>query len=159
MGTHPIFESDFDCLTEKSIDTSMAQKLSFAENFALSGCAAVVSKTAAAPIERIKLLIQNQDEMIKQGKLDTKYKGIGECATRTMRNEGLASFWRGNLANCIRYFPTQALNFAFKDKIKAVVKKPMGPNPGEGQKFAANILSGGLAGTLSLTVVYSLDFA
>ena len=44
----------------------MAQKLSFAENFALSGCAAVVSKTAAAPIERVKLLIQNQDEMIKQ---------------------------------------------------------------------------------------------
>ena len=47
----------------------MAQKLSFAENFALSGCAAVISKTAAAPIERIKLLIQNQDGMIKQVKL------------------------------------------------------------------------------------------
>ena len=47
----------------------MAQKLSFAENFALSGCAAVISKTAAAPIERIKLLIQNQDEMIKQVRL------------------------------------------------------------------------------------------
>jgi len=44
----------------------MAQKLSFAENFALSGCAAVISKTAAAPIERIKLLIQNQDEMINR---------------------------------------------------------------------------------------------
>jgi len=135
----------------------MSQKLGFAENFALSGCAAVVSKTAAAPIERIKLLIQNQDEMIKQGKLDTPYKGIGECASRTMRNEGLASFWRGNLANCIRYFPTQALNFAFKDKIKAAV------SPGKGapqyQKFGANILSGGLAGTLSLCVVYSLDFA
>jgi len=71
----------------------------------------------------------------------------------------LASFWRGNLANCIRYFPTQALNFAFKDKIKAVVKKGMGPGAGEGAKFAGNILSGGLAGTLSLTVVYSLDFA
>merc|ERR1719320_1932711 len=27
-------------------------------------------------------------------------------------------FWRGNLANCLRYFPTQALNFAFKDKIE-----------------------------------------
>jgi solute carrier family 25 (adenine nucleotide translocator) protein 4/5/6/31 len=41
-------------------------KLSFAENFALSGVAAVCSKTAAAPIERVKLLIQNQDEMLKQ---------------------------------------------------------------------------------------------
>ena len=36
------------------------QKLGFAENFMLSGVAAGVSKTAAAPIERVKLLVQNQ---------------------------------------------------------------------------------------------------
>jgi solute carrier family 25 (adenine nucleotide translocator) protein 4/5/6/31 len=47
------------------------KKLSFLENFALSGVAAVVSKTSAAPIERIKLLVQNQDEMIKKGTLKT----------------------------------------------------------------------------------------
>jgi len=123
----------------------------------LSGVAAVTSKTAAAPIERVKLLIQNQDEMLKQGMLDKKYGGIVECATRTMNNEGTLSFWRGNLANCIRYFPTQALNFAFKDKIKAAVGvKKTAPTY---QKFGSNILSGGLAGTLSLCVVYSLDFA
>lgn len=33
---------------------------------------------------------------------------------------GFLSFWRGNLANVIRYFPTQALNFAFKDKYKQI---------------------------------------
>lgn len=135
----------------------MAQKLSFAENFALSGCAAVISKTAAAPIERIKLLIQNQDEMIKQGKLDVPYKGIGECASRTMKNEGALSFWRGNTANCIRYFPTQALNFAFKDNIKAMFATPK--TAPQWQKFGSNILSGGAAGTMSLLFVYSLDFA
>merc|ERR1712223_1293139 len=159
MGTHPIFESDFDCLTEYIVTEHKmsGKKLSFAENFALSGCAAVISKTAAAPIERIKLLIQNQDEMIKQGKLDVPYKGIGECATRTMKNEGALSFWRGNLANCIRYFPTQALNFAFKDKIKAIFATPK--TAPQWQKFGSNILSGGAAGTLSLLFVYSLDFA
>ena len=36
------------------------QKLGFAENFMLSGVAAGGSKTAAAPIERVKLLVQNQ---------------------------------------------------------------------------------------------------
>jgi len=50
-------------------------KLGFAENFALSGAAAVISKTAAAPIERIKLLVQNQDEMIKAGRLSEPYRG------------------------------------------------------------------------------------
>ena len=47
------------------------QKLGFFESFMLSGVAAGVSKTAAAPIERVKLLVQNQDEMIKQVKNST----------------------------------------------------------------------------------------
>jgi len=132
-------------------------KLGFAENFALSGVAAVVSKTAAAPIERVKLLVQNQDEMIKQGKLTEPYKGVIDCTMRTLKTEGLIPFWRGNLANCIRYFPTQALNFAFKDKIKIIFKQnksdPYAVN------FAKNIGAGGCAGALSLCFVYSLDFA
>ena len=39
-------------------------------------------------------------------------------ASRVVAEEGFGSLWRGNLANVIRYFPTQALNFAFKDYIK-----------------------------------------
>lgn len=115
----------------------------------MGGVSAAVSKTAAAPIERVKLLIQNQvrrlakspvgsstaslmtqwwdsqltfsqDEMLKSGRLDRKYDGIVECFSRTMKNEGTMSLWRGNTANVIRYFPTQALNFAFRDTYKAM---------------------------------------
>ena len=50
---------------------------------------------------------------IKQGRLSEPYKGITDCFARTYRDEGLLSLWRGNTANVIRYFPTQALNFAF----------------------------------------------
>ena len=35
--------------------------------------------------------------------------GIGNCFARVSREQGIASFWRGNLANVIRYFPTQVL--------------------------------------------------
>jgi solute carrier family 25 (adenine nucleotide translocator) protein 4/5/6/31 len=118
------------------------KKLGFAENFMLSGVAAGVSKTAAAPIERIKLLVQNQDEMIKQGRLDKPYKGVVDCAARVLKTEGVYPFWRGNLANVLRYFPTQALNFAFKDSVKAVFKTPKDA-PGY-VKFATNITSGDL---------------
>mmetsp|Transcript_22520 Transcript_22520/g.36853 ORF Transcript_22520/g.36853 Transcript_22520/m.36853 type:complete len:311 (-) Transcript_22520:421-1353(-) len=132
------------------------KKLGFAENFALSGAAAIISKTAAAPIERVKLLVQNQDEMLKTGRLDTPYKGVIDCTARTYRAEGFLSFWRGNLANCIRYFPTQALNFAFKDQIKALFK----PKKSDSYpvKFSKNIASGGAAGAMSLLFVYSLDY-
>ena len=63
--------------------------LGFAENFALSGAAAVISKTAAAPIERVKLLVQNQAEMLKNGSLDKPYKGVVDCTMRTFRTEGM----------------------------------------------------------------------
>lgn len=79
----------------------------FAIDFLMGGVSAAVSKTAAAPIERVKLLIQNQDEMIKAGRLSEPYKGIGDCFGRTIKDEGFASLWRGNTANVIRYFPTQ----------------------------------------------------
>jgi len=133
------------------------KKLGFFENFMLSGVAAGVSKTAAAPIERVKLLVQNQNEMIKQGVLDKPYKGVIDCTTRVLKTEGIIPFWRGNLANVLRYFPTQALNFAFKDTIKSIFATPK--TASQGRKFATNIASGGCAGTMSLIFVYSLDYA
>jgi len=133
------------------------KKLGFFENFMLAGVAAGVSKTVAAPIERVKLLVQNQDEMIKQGRLDKPYNGVMDCCSRVLKTEGVYPFWRGNLANVLRYFPTQALNFAFKDAIKVAFATPK--DASNAKKFTMNILSGGMAGTCSLLFVYSLDYA
>ncbi|PFH54426.1 hypothetical protein AMATHDRAFT_12 [Amanita thiersii Skay4041] len=129
----------------------------FAVDFMMGGVSAAVAKTSAAPIERVKLLMQNQDEMIKQARLSSPYKGIIDAFSRTYKNEGLLSFWRGNTANVIRYFPTQALNFAFRDYFKSLFgfKK----SQGYWQWFAGNIASGGAAGASSLLFVYSLDYA
>merc|ERR1712203_1244905 len=153
MGT---WQTSFppDQLLCKQIKMGGGQKLGFAENFMLSGVAAAVSKTAAAPIERVKLLVQNQSEMLKQGILDKPYSGVVDCTTRTMKSEGIGAFWRGNMANVIRYFPTQALNFAFKDTVKSMFKTAK--DAPQYEKFGKNILSGGVAGSLSLTFVYSL---
>ncbi|KAJ9067713.1 hypothetical protein DSO57_1036373 [Entomophthora muscae] len=135
----------------------MSNDKNFLLDFMLGGVSAAVSKTAAAPIERVKLLIQNQDEMIKNGRLASPYKGIGECFSRTIKDEGFMSLYRGNVANVLRYFPTQALNLAFKDKFKRM----FGYKKEEGYWtwFAGNLASGGAAGATSLLFVYSLDFA
>jgi len=130
----------------------------FMVDFLMGGVSAAVAKTAAAPIERIKLLVQNQGEMIKSGRLATPYTGIVDCARRTYADEGMVSFWRGNTANVIRYFPTQALNFAFKDYFKSLFgyKKE---RDGYYWWLAGNLASGGMAGASSLLFVYSLDYA
>lgn len=63
-------------------------ELSFLETSVLSGTAAVIAKTVSAPIERVKLMIQNQDEMMKQGRIEQPYKGNWDCTVRTFRAEG-----------------------------------------------------------------------
>ncbi|KAE8673014.1 ADP,ATP carrier protein 1 [Hibiscus syriacus] len=83
----------------------------FVIDFLMGGVSAAVSKTAAAPIERVKVLVQNQDEMIKAGRLSKPYKGVTDCFTRTIKDEDVLSLWRGNTANVIRYFPTQVRLF------------------------------------------------
>ncbi|KAI3738728.1 hypothetical protein L2E82_28845 [Cichorium intybus] len=130
----------------------------FAIDFLMGGVSGAVSKTAAAPIERVKLLVQNQDEMIKSGRLSEPYKGIGDCFSRTIKDEGLMSLWRGNTVNVMRYFPTQALNFAFKDYFKALFnfKKD---RDGYAKWMAGNLASGAAAGASSQIFVYSLDYA
>jgi len=123
------------------------------------GISGAVSKTITAPIERVKLIIQTQDANPKiiSGEVP-RYTGIGNCFSRVHSEQGMGAFWRGNLTNCIRYFPTQAFNLAFKDSIKAQFPK-YSPKKEFAQFFAVNMASGGLAGAGSLCIVYPLDYA
>lgn len=129
----------------------------FMVDFLMGGVSAAVSKTAAAPIERVKLLIQNQDEMIKVGRLSEPYKGITDCFARTIKDEGVLSLWRSNGVNIIRYFPTQAFNFAFKDYFKRIFNFKKDKD-GYCKLFAGNLASGSAAGASSLLLTYSLDY-
>jgi len=91
--------------------------------------------------------LSEQDEMIKSGRLDRKYDGIIECFRRTTAQEGVVSLWRGNTANVIRYFPTQALNFAFRDTYKSMFayKKE---RDGYAKWMMGNLASGGVCSNL-----------
>lgn len=137
---------------------SLTDPVAFAKDFAAGGISAAISKTAVAPIERVKLLLQVQ-HISKQISEDKRYKGIVDCFVRIPREQGFLAFWRGNFANVIRYFPTQALNFAFKDKYKQVFLGGVDKNKQFWRYFAGNLASGGAAGATSLCFVYPLDFA
>jgi solute carrier family 25 (adenine nucleotide translocator) protein 4/5/6/31 len=131
----------------------------FIINFLAGGVSGAVAKTATAPIERVKLLIQTQDANPKIISGEVKrYTGIVDCFTRVASEQGIKAFWRGNLTNIIRYFPTQAFNFAFKDSIKAMFPKA-DKRTEFGKFFLINMFSGGLAGAGSLLIVYPLDYA
>jgi len=136
----------------------LGDPVSFAKDFIAGGVSAAISKTAVAPIERVKLLLQVQ-HVSKQIAVENQYKGMVDCFVRIPKEQGFLAFWRGNLANVIRYFPTQALNFAFKDKYKQVFLGGVDKKTQFFRYFLGNLASGGAAGATSLCFVYPLDFA
>jgi solute carrier family 25 (adenine nucleotide translocator) protein 4/5/6/31 len=130
--------------------------MDFVKDFLAGGVSGAIAKTMTAPIERVKLIIQTQDAnpRIISGEI-ARYKGIGDVFVRVSQEQGIQAFWRGNFVNILRYFPTQAFNFAFKDSIKKLFPKAKS----FGGKLAINVASGGLAGAGSLCIVYPLDYA
>ena len=62
------------------------------------------------------------------------------------------------MANVIRYFPTQALNFAFKDVYKQIFLGGVDQKTQFWRYFLGNLGSGGAAGATSLCFVYPLDY-
>ena len=151
------------------------------ESLILSGTAAVISKTVSAPLERVKLLLQNQRELIIHDRLSTPYTGFLNCITRIIRNEGILSLWRGNFTNCVRYFPYQAINFTLKEKFKQILfvsernnynstrntivkankdntNNTDAPKTSFVTKLLQNMTIGGMAGVCGITVTYPLDY-
>merc|ERR1712222_270588 len=93
-------------------------------NLAAGGISGAISKTITAPLEKVRLAIQNQDSnpRILSGEMKP-YTGMANCFQRHLTELGASSLWRGNVANCIRYVPTAAFNLAFKDNIKRLFPK------------------------------------
>ena len=129
--------------------------MSFGKDF-LDGEVAI-SKMAVAFMERSSCCCCRYSMLANKLRqvVNKIYKGIIDYRVHIPKEQGVLSFWRGNLASVIRYFPTQALNFAFEDTYKKIFM-------GGVDKFCAT-----LQGTwhqvvplgTSLCFVYPLDFA
>jgi len=127
-------------------------------NLAAGGISGAVSKTLTAPLEKVKLAIQNQDSdpRVISGEMK-RYTGMGDAFKRHVTELGASSLWRGNFANCIRYVPTAAFNLAFKDNIKRMFPK-YNKDTDFGKFAAAQIASGAAAGGATNTLVYPLIY-
>merc|ERR1711927_57428 len=127
-------------------------------SLAAGGISGAVAKTITAPLEKVKLAIQNQDSnpRVLSGEMK-RYTGMVDCTKRHISELGASSLWRGNVANCVRYVPTAAFNLMFKDTIKGLFPK-YNKNTDFGKFAAAQIGSGAAAGGLTNTLVYPLIY-
>ncbi|KJH47272.1 ADP/ATP translocase 1 [Dictyocaulus viviparus] len=129
----------------------------FVIDLSVGGASAAISKTVVAPIERVKLLLQVQYSH-KDITAQNRYNGIVDAFLRVPKEQGFLSFWRGNFTNVMRYFPTQALNFAFNDLYKSFMLKDVSYSQNFWKYTFSSLAAGGCAGSTTLCFVYPLDF-
>ena len=122
----------------------------------ISSLTSGLSKTLTAPIERIKLLLQLQDAS-SQIPASSRYTGVWNCTIRVLKDQGVLSFWRGNLANVVRYIPSMAFAFATKDWFKRTFCR-FDAEKDKMKFYWGNLASGGFGGAAAALVTYPLDF-
>ena len=154
--------------TVESIATHQVNQETSPMKDALSGgMAGAVSKTAVAPIERVKLLMQLEFSLTNKNRGDGRRLGALEIARNVYRDEGMLAFWRGNTPNVIRQGGTSAMNFFFMDWYKGAIRPlltrshQLGSDEETRRKrraFVSSFLSGGLAGGTTTSILYPIEF-
>lgn len=129
------------------------ERKTFLVNMVSGGLSGVISKVVSAPIERVKLVLQTQH--VNKSLQSRRYSGAIDCIRRIYAEQGILAFWRGNVANILRYFPNQAMTFSFKDRFKDIFVGKSSNQEGW-RFFVGNVAAGGAGGALALAIVYPL---
>ncbi|TYZ67579.1 hypothetical protein PybrP1_010811 [[Pythium] brassicae (nom. inval.)] len=127
------------------------------QNILCGGVAGCASRTAVAPLERLKILFQVQDIMRKgttAAASAPKYSGVWQSLRRIGAEEGVRGYFRGNGANCARVFPYIAIQFAAFERMKPLLLSDGATALTPLQKLAG----GAVAGAVSVVFTYPLDF-
>lgn len=114
--------------------------------FIAGGIAGAASRTATAPLDRLKVVLQVQ----------TTRASIVPAIRKILKEDGLLGFFRGNGLNVVKVAPESAIKFYTYEMLKTVIANSMGENTcdigGTGR-----LLAGGLAGAVAQAVIYPLD--
>lgn len=110
--------------------------MDFWTNLLIGGTSGIISRTITAPLDLYKIQLQTPF-MPSKSPLDV------------IRKEGIRHLWKGNLSNCIRVFPQQAINYPMYRLTQSML--PIEHTP------TKTFLSGLLAGGTSTIITYPLE--
>eukprot|EP00053_Salpingoeca_punica_P012131 m.108430 g.108430 ORF g.108430 m.108430 type:complete len:491 (-) comp15866_c0_seq7:112-1584(-) len=113
---------------------------------AAGACSGAISRTATAPLDRVRLVIQARN------------KALALPLSRELRriyvDGGLRSFFRGNGVNVLKVIPESGAKFAVYDLLKPLIAK----DP-DNVTTAERFIAGGTAGAISQALIYPMEIA
>uniref|UniRef100_A0A6U0VR38 Mitochondrial carrier protein n=1 Tax=Polytomella parva TaxID=51329 RepID=A0A6U0VR38_9CHLO len=113
--------------------------------FLSGGLAGAISRTATAPIDRLKMLLQVQDQA----------KGLSiRDGLQKMRSEGtISAYFRGNGANVLKIAPETALKLTLNDSIRHFISN----DDPKAVTVSDRMISGAIAGAIAQGLLYPVD--
>ncbi|KAK0049120.1 graves disease carrier protein [Biomphalaria pfeifferi] len=118
-----------------------------AKTFISGGLAGICAKTAVAPLDRVKILLQAHNQHYK-------HLGVFSTVKHVVLKEGFIGLYQGNGVQMLRIFPYAAIQFLSYEQLKKVAKHiPFfnhSPN-------ISKLICGSLAGLTAVLITYPLD--
>lgn len=111
------------------------------------GVAGATSRTATAPLDRLKVVLQVQTT---QARLMPAVRDI-------WKEGGLLGFFRGNGLNVLKVAPESAIRFYTYEMLKGFIAKVKGLEDKADIGTAGRLFAGGLAGAVAQTSIYPMD--
>lgn len=115
------------------------------------GVAGALSRTATAPLDRLKVLLQVQISSVK-GK-----PRVLPAILAIYKEGGFLAFFRGNGLNVIKVAPESAIKFYAYEIMKDVVMGFDGSKSKEDIGPMGRLFAGGTAGAIAQTAIYPMD--
>eukprot|EP00250_Pteridium_aquilinum_P003098 c13429_g1_i1 orf=472-1989(+) len=133
------------------IPEGISRQLNATKYLIAGGVAGALSRTATAPFDRVKVLLQVQTCRAR-GKSQ-----IIPCMSKIYKDSGLLGFFRGNGLNVLKVAPESAIKFYTYEMIKDVVVKSDGLGNKEEIGAMGRLFAGGAAGAVAQTAIYPLE--
>jgi solute carrier family 25 phosphate transporter 23/24/25/41 len=155
--TAPVFDPDISGseLQEQDGDDDdvvAAPQTNWAATLIAGGVAGGASRSAVAPLERIKILFQVQG--ISAGPKPVLHTSVWESLRSLAQRDGIKGLWKGNGLNCVRVVPSSAIQFGAYALYKQLL---FGAHTNQALPTYQLMVAGGLAGATSTVMTYPID--
>ncbi|XP_062219142.1 mitochondrial carrier protein CoAc1-like [Phragmites australis] len=121
----------------------------FAKEMIAGGVAGAFSKTAIAPLERVKILLQTRTNEF--GSL-----GVLKSLKKLRQHDGIMGFYKGNGASVLRIVPYAALHYMAYERYRCWI---LNNCPSLGTGPLVDLLAGSASGGTAVLCTYPLDLA
>ncbi|CAM8898560.1 unnamed protein product [Rhodiola kirilowii] len=133
---------------EQAVIPTISSKHGDASKYLIAGgIAGAASRTATAPLDRLKVILQVQ----------TSKASIIPAVKKIWTEGRFAGFFRGNGLNVVKVAPESALRFYSYELFKGLVADAQGEESKADIGASGRLFAGGAAGAVAQTFIYPLD--